>query len=180
MEPHLRGVILSPSHSIAQIVNNRLGAKLDAIMVPFKQKHSDVSATTLKKDRYAVLSAEPAVKRQLSDSGFSDAQMDDALIASWRALRSRRKAAQAIEAIDIVKESAKQGLLVVDSVPEGAAVIINGEQYESTKTSRWLVAGVYHIILRKDGYPPVKDNQEVPAGKTVTFSRNLLPVGRQR
>jgi hypothetical protein len=94
-------------------------------MVPFKQKHSDVSDTTLEKDRYAVLSAEPAVKRQLSDSGFSDAQMDDALIASWRALRSQRKAVEAIEAIDIVKESAKQGLLVVDSVPEGAAVIIN-------------------------------------------------------
>jgi hypothetical protein len=56
--------------------------------------------------------------------------------------------------------------------------MINGEQYPETKTSQWLEAGRYHIILQKDGYVPADGDQEVNAGKTVTFTRKLIP-GRQ-
>jgi hypothetical protein len=168
------------SYITAPIASAQLAAKLEGVMVALKRKHPDVSDAALNKDKFAVLSAESAVKRKLSGSGFSDAQMDEALIASWRTLRSHRKGTETLETFDIIKESAKQGLLIVDSVPEGAAVTINGEQYDSTKTSQWLVAGLYHIILQKDGYAAVEDNQEVAAGKTVTFSRNLLQVGQQR
>jgi hypothetical protein len=164
--------------TVGQLASGQELTKLKEAMQQFKQKHLEVTDLTLEKDASAVVAAAPTVKRRLEGSGFSDSAIEEALIASWRSLRTHRAQTEGIDKSDVVNEAVQQGLLFVDSVPDGAAVMINGEQYPATRTSQWLLAGRYHIILQKDGYVPIDGDEEVYAGKTVTFTRSLIPGRR--
>ena len=63
--------------------------------------------------------------------------------------------------------SSKTAQLVFNSLPEGAAILIDGHPIGKTPHSEIeLIPGNHHILIRKDGYLPVEDNIDTRASTT--------------
>jgi hypothetical protein len=73
--------------AFCQSANAQLVTKLSEAIRQFKQIHAEVSDITLQRDAAAVLAAAPIVRGRLAGGSFTDSDIDEALIGSWRKLR---------------------------------------------------------------------------------------------
>lgn len=69
----------------------------------------------------------------------------------------------------------QNGLVYIDSAPDGAKILINGvEQKNKTNHRLALPAGQYSLEVAKDGYRPWKRNFEVEGGQVERFTYPML------
>jgi hypothetical protein len=72
-------------------------------------------------------------------------------------------------------EVIQNGLVFVDSAPDGAGIYIDGQQYkDQTNTRLALAAGEYNLEVRKDGYRDWKRSFSLEGGTVERFYYPLL------
>lgn len=72
-----------------------------------------------------------------------------------------------------IKES---GIINITSMPEDAAILINGEEKGNTPKKIELIAGRYEINILKDGYKDWKKEIEVEPSIVTDISLTLFPI----
>jgi len=69
-----------------------------------------------------------------------------------------------------------QGILVIESVPAGAMVLVDGKQIGSSPFSLTLSPGTYKIGFSSPGYHPLTVRADLQARATVTLRRELRKI----
>lgn len=72
-------------------------------------------------------------------------------------------------------EVIQNGLVYIDSAPDGAAIYLNGELNKSRTNARMtLQEGKYDLVIRKDGYRDWNRNFEVKGGSVIRLTYPML------
>ena len=74
-----------------------------------------------------------------------------------------------------VEELITEGTLVINSIPEGAEVLLNGTQYGYTPYTGILTRGDYEMVLKKDMYHDKIEQIIVEPDTTMTYTFRLKP-----
>ena len=67
----------------------------------------------------------------------------------------------------------QRSLLVIESVPTGSRVLINGEFYGQTPMRVQLFPAEYRVRLVKEGYAPYRTQISVPPNRRLQIFANL-------
>jgi hypothetical protein len=106
-----------------------------------------------------------AVRPAFRERGFSPAQAEAAVRRAAKYLKG--EGAQTAGSDDLARLRAQLvatsrglGLLVIESDPEGARVIVGTDDWGTTAADGWLRPGKYGVVLRLKGYEPNPDRFE--------------------
>lgn len=81
---------------------------------------------------------------------------------------------------DLTQIAPTTGVFNITSSPSGAEVYIDGNYEGVTYVSVELQPATYQIVLKKEGYQDLTDNQTLTAGQTVPLNYTLTPVEVQK
>jgi hypothetical protein len=144
---------------------------VDRAELDIRLNQPGVSRETLAADRVTLESTFQTLKGRLKRKGFTDEEITQAVVAAW--ITERRVSTSKLVQQAVLSDVGKTGYLIVESEPGEAAVIVDGENWGNTRSTRWIPSGKHHITLQKAGYYSEEADQDVPAEQRTTFKRDL-------
>jgi hypothetical protein len=66
--------------------------------------------------------------------------------------------------------------LVVEALPEGVAIVVDGEQAAKDRLDRGIHPGVHTVALSLDGHVPYEEKLDIAPGATARVKRTLAPT----
>jgi hypothetical protein len=149
---------------------------LNKVAMEIRIENPKASSSLLNNDQEVIKAALPAIKDNLAKKGFSEADINPIVAASWKNLRSPSSPLAPLDKSAVLNYINKLGKLKIESKPDGANIFIDDIlQNEKTDTVKWLPQGRYRIIIIKTGYPPESEERDIVEGDNPPMSKILRP-----
>ena len=157
--------------AIAEGLDQRM---LEQMAIEIRKKNVDVSEHLLARDRTVIRAAYPEIKEKLTNKGFTNGEVNQAIASGWKQMRLEQTSTVIFNEQMFGLMVSKLGMLRIESQPRDAAIEIDAtRQDQRTNTTTWLAPGTYHIVLTKPGYIPVEDDRTIVEGKNPPLRKIL-------
>jgi hypothetical protein len=159
------------------VLSQELDSKvLKETAVEIQTKNQKVTPDLLVQDRTVIESSFPDIKTNFYTKGFTTTDMNNAVAAGWKDLRSPSSDLYRFDTQSFVHMVTKLGKLRIESTPTEANIEIDAKpQEKKTNTDLWFKPGTYQIVLTMDGYLPEKETRKIVEGNNLTINKTLKP-----
>lgn len=142
--------------------------------IDIREENPRIDESLLIEDRKAIEKSYPQIYKKFVTGGFSSSDVDMAISASWKDMRTKESDGTPITPVRFIETTAKYGKLRIESLPPKAEILINDSlQDETTDATRWLAPKRYRIMLRKDGYVSAVEIVQIKEGENPPIRKRL-------
>lgn len=157
--------------AFAQVLDQQI---LGTAAMEIRATNKNVTDTLLTNDQKVITSAFPTIKTDLTQKGFSEADINAAITSSWVDLRGKTDSLAHLDGPAFISYTKSLGKLTIKSNPHGANISIDANLCgKTTNADLWLRPKLYRITLSKDGYFPVEENLNIVEGENPPLNKTL-------
>jgi hypothetical protein len=138
------------------------------------EKEPTIDRVIVHRDLKTLIDAQKRIKQVYAERGFDDCTSMQVTALAWKELRMNQPRGKLNE--DSLVKLANDGFggLKIISVPAGAAIKVDGKQWDQpTNTASWTHVGKRKIELLLQGYEDSEGVKEVIAGAAVEYRAKL-------